>query len=100
MAIKCFSCKKNTPLVLFLDTCHSYWPELNVLKSDCPYCKITSDIQIENGIIWFGYIYAAGAPHFSGVDPVPINDLSVQHSVGSIRIELEGKEWVIKKIKA
>jgi hypothetical protein len=95
MMIECFRCKKNTPLDLLLDTCHSYWSELNVLKCACPYCGQTSEIQIEDGTIWFGYIYAAGVPHFAGIDPVHINGLSVQCSVGSIRIEFEGKEWIV-----
>ena len=93
--IECFSCRKNTRLDLFLDTCHCYWPELNVLKCACPYCGETSEIQIEDGTIWFGYIYAAGGPHFSAIDPLYINGLSVQHAVGSIHITFEGKEWKI-----
>jgi hypothetical protein len=82
-------------LHLLLDTCHSYWSELNVLKCACPYCGETSEIQIENGVLWFGYIYAAGTAHFAAMEPVHIDGLSVQHSDGLISLEFEGKEWII-----
>jgi hypothetical protein len=95
MVIECFYCKENIPPEQFFDTCHSYWSELNVLKCACPYCGEISEIQIENGIIWFGYIYAAGTAHFAAVEPVHIDGLCVQHSSDSISIEFEGKEWII-----
>jgi len=93
--IVCPGCKKDIPLDSFFDTCHCYWPEANVLKSCCPLCHEVSEIQVEDGRVWFGYVYVGGAAHFCGVDPVDVNGLSVERSESEIRIAVNGKEWII-----
>jgi hypothetical protein len=96
MIIVCPGCKKDIQLDVFFDRCCCYWPEVNVLKSCCPSCREESEIRVENGRIWFGYVYVGGAAHFCEVDPVDVPGLSVLRSKDKIGIAIDGKEWIVE----
>ncbi len=100
--IKCIGCKKDIAVEAFFDNCCYLCPEPpepNVLTWTCPLCKFTTEIQVGEGGIWFGYVYAAGRAHFAGMEWVRLDELSVKQDGGMIVIEISGISWTILKEK-
>ena len=86
--LACAACKRSYEPARFFEGLSGFTPALEVARWTCPDCKAMSELRIEPGAVWFGYLSAAGAPHFTAVDRVPIPELRVSSSNDSLTIEL------------
>ena len=93
--IQCPACKKMIPIERFLDSGESYDPGLKVLFFRCFDCGSTVEAQVEHGVMWLGYIYAAGAAHFAAMEKVNVDGLSVNRCSRSVEIRLGDRNWTI-----
>jgi hypothetical protein len=75
--IKCFDCSRSFELTELLSSAHDYWPQMRIVKVKTPCCGATEEIRVSNGLVERGYVYAAGAPHFSSEQPVEFEALQV-----------------------
>ena len=95
--ITCTRCKKQIPIDVFFDSCTNYFPDLRVMECTCPGCGDRIEAQPEPGAVWLGYIYAAGQPHFSGMEKVLVEGLRVSAGSQSMQITLGDRTWTLGK---
>jgi hypothetical protein len=79
----CPSCHREVAIEALLASCQEYWPWLDAGLFICPQCQAPSEVRLQSGRMWFGYIYAAGSAHFSPED---------QHLVPGLRVWVDGEE--------
>ena len=94
-AITCPDCKKKIPVEQFLDGCQTYLAEVRVLRCKCPGCHGVTEVQPEPGALWLGYVYAAGQPHFSAMEKIPVDGLRVSADSRSMEIKLGDRTWTL-----
>jgi hypothetical protein len=75
MTIQCPSCKQGISPGEFIGACSRYWRELNVVRFVCPLCQKSTEACIESTRISLGYTYAAGSPHFCGMEEFQVTEL-------------------------
>lgn len=68
---------------------------VRVVLHRCPQCGSQTEAQVENREICFGYVYAAGEPHFCGVEEMEVDGLSTLETDEGIRVFLDEREWLI-----
>lgn len=51
-----------------IDRIEKYWEEVDVFVSSTPCCNNEEEFRISINTFVRGYVYAAGCPHFSGVE--------------------------------
>ena len=90
--IRCPSCKTAIAPVAFLSACSDYWSVADTVKFTCPTCHAPTDARVEEGQVSLGYIYAAGGPHYCGMEEVSVPDLSVWRDGESLVSDLHGVE--------
>jgi hypothetical protein len=93
--VQCPSCKRAVAADVFLSACSDFWSEVDVVRFQCPLCHDTTDARLEPSRIWLGYIYAAGAPHFSGMIEVRVDGLLVERDGDDLLAELGDATWKI-----
>ncbi|QDV16758.1 hypothetical protein Pan153_13900 [Gimesia panareensis] len=91
----CKRCGRPWTLLGILENAQSYWPELDVIRCLAPCCGIPETLQLENGLIHRGYIYAAGAPHFAEMEHYEVPGLTVVKSSDSLTYSLHQKEVTV-----
>ena len=72
-----------------------YWPELDVLVCKSPCCKRREELQLKEGAIERGYVYAAASAHFAGMELYKAPNLQVTKSSKSIVFNLGSSEVTI-----
>ncbi|TLM73381.1 hypothetical protein ACONUD_07390 [Microbulbifer harenosus] len=87
---KCNLCGDNFTVQGILDLAEHYWPELDVLVCRSPCCQKPQELQLKAGVIERGYVYAAGAPHFAGMEVYIAPNLHVSRSGRAISFHLGG----------
>ena len=93
---KCRICDGSFTLKGILDRAEHYWPELDLLICKSPCCNKPEEIQIKDGQIVRGYVYAAGSPHFADMEHYTAPGLTVSKSMDSITYELHGAKITIR----
>ena len=64
----CPLCGGTFTVLALIEAAFRYWPALNVVYSRSPCCQVQEELEIHTDKVIRGYIYAAGAPHFCGMD--------------------------------
>ncbi|HEU0143438.1 MAG TPA: hypothetical protein VFQ47_01515 [Nitrososphaera sp.] len=54
------------------------------------------EAQVGAGALCFGYVYAAGAPHFCGVGEVEVEGLGAAEGAEGLHVSLGERSWVIE----
>ena len=93
--IRCPSCQKQIDPVAFLNACRSYWVDAGTMDVICPFCGASIDAQITAGEIAAGFVYGAGAPHFSAVETTKVEGLRVAKTAKGLEVELGSESWQI-----
>ncbi|MEM6326665.1 MAG: hypothetical protein AAF791_06050 [Bacteroidota bacterium] len=77
---------------------HAYWAALDVLQCTTPCCGRTEEVQLRDGEIIRGYVYAAGAPHFAGMECHGIPELRVRSRRGGLVYEVGREVFVAEGV--
>ncbi len=78
-----------------LELADYYWPSIDVLVCRSPCCEKTEELQLEEGQIERGYVYAAGAPHFAGMQLYKVPGLNVAKSSRAITYTVNGSKITV-----
>lgn len=95
--MKCPACKNEIDFKDALSLCPSYWPELDVVNCTFPCCGQNQEVQLRPGKVTIGYVYAAGAPHFCGVDEVTLPDLEVVRNSDHLKVRFGETTYTIAR---
>ncbi len=87
---KCKICNGNFSIKSILDLAECYWAELDVLICKSPCCDSNEELMLSDGQIERGYVYAAGAPHFAGMEQYNVVGLTVVKDSKSLIYTLDG----------
>ena len=80
----CPLCGGTFTIRALLEAVFRYWPALNVVYSRSPCCQAQEELEVHVNKVVRGYIYAAGAPHFCGMD---------EYEVPGLALEQRGKDY-------
>lgn len=94
---KCKLCDGEYTIKDILNNAKRYWPELDILICSTPCCKSSEDLQIKDGLIERGYVYAAGSVHFAAMESYIATGLKVVKSAKSITYSLNGIEKTVSE---
>jgi hypothetical protein len=78
-----------------LELADFYWPRIDVLVCKSPCCEKTEELQLADGQIERGYVYAAGAPHFAGMELYKVPGLRVVKSSRAIKYTVSGAKFTV-----
>jgi hypothetical protein len=67
-----------------------FWREVDVAVAEAPCCRATEELRIVNGRVERGYVYAAGAPHFCGMEVYEVPGLRGVAKGDALVFELDG----------
>ena len=73
-------CRAELSAEAFLKAVEGYVPATSSFAGRCPACGEFWEFQVRSGQAVFGYIYAAGSPHFEGMVDVAARGLRAQGS--------------------
>ena len=93
--IECLGCHRTFPLVALLDASFDHWPRLEVIQTRTPCCGGKEEIRVSKGLIERGYVYAAGAPHFSSEQQFRVDDLSIETTEGAVVLVYGDRRTVV-----
>lgn len=93
----CNLCGGRFTIRAIIERISSFWPEVDVVVSETPCCHALEELRIENKRVWRGYIYAAGAPHFCGVEEYEVPTLELKRKDSVLVFELDGVEQIVEK---
>jgi hypothetical protein len=98
--VTCLSCKRHLTATEFVTACRSWSADIDCVIFHCPHCQSPSEVQLENGRITHGYIYAAGSPHFSPQFPELLSALVVEQSADGLKVTLDDASRTIPRAAA
>ena len=84
--IVCHFCKQTYSPMDLIRKAESYRPETDVIRTVSPCCGHKEEIRLFRGKLERGYIYAAGAPHFSAEETYDVPGLICIQKNDGIRI--------------
>ena len=91
----CRLCGEKYTVQGILELADYYWPRIDVLVSKSPCCAKIEELQLEEGQIERGYVYAAGAPHFAGMELYKVPGLHVVKSDRAITYTDNGSKITV-----
>jgi hypothetical protein len=94
--IACPSCKSAVSTSGLLSACSKFWADIDTVRFTCPRCEQHADARLESGRVWLGYVYAAGIPHFCGMEQIGIDGLRVWRDGTDLVAELDQTTWRIR----
>ena len=71
--------------------------EASIAISESPCCYTREELRIETGKVWRGYVYAAGAPHFCGMEEYEVPNLILKTKRPELSFVLGGQERTVAK---
>ena len=80
----CPLCGGTFTVRALIEAAFRYWPALNVVYSRSPCCQAQEELEVHTNRVVRGYIYAAGTPHFCGMD---------EYEVPGLALEQRGKDY-------
>lgn len=95
--IKCVRCNSKYSITELFPFAIEYKAKLNVVIAKCPHCDSKKEIQILSGKIIYGYIYAAGEPHYCGMEEYSLDDLVVI-SKDPFKYRYNNIEYIVKPV--
>lgn len=83
----CRLCGGSYTIRSVIEAAHRYWPSLHLVYSRRTCCGATEEFEVQPGKVVIGYIYAAGAPHFCGMEEydAPGLTLNCEDGIYSLR---------------
>jgi len=85
--IRCTRCKGTFTVRALVKAASQHWAALNVTITSTPCCQAREELEIVPGKVTRGYIYAAGAPHFCGME---------EHEAPGLALERrDGQTWLV-----
>jgi hypothetical protein len=66
------------------------WSAVDVAVSKAPCCGVPEELRLTNGRVERGYVYAAGAPHFCGMEVYEVPGLRGVAKGDALVFELDG----------
>ncbi|MBN1269339.1 MAG: hypothetical protein JXB04_07120 [Kiritimatiellae bacterium] len=91
----CRLCGGRFTVRALLDRITHFWPEVDVVVSDSPCCHTAEELRIEDRKVERGYVYAAGAPHFCGMEVYDAPTLELKEKQDTLVFVLDGKERTV-----
>lgn len=91
--LACPACRRALAEEAFFGALRGYFSALRAARFACPHCGTASEIQLENGAVWFGYVEGAGAAHFVGMREAKLDGLWVEDEGASLVVGWGDKTW-------
>lgn len=86
-------CQQPLSPEAFLAAVRGYASATRSFSGTCPGCGEFWEFQARGGELVFGFIYAAGSPHFEGLEDVAARGLRVHADGGASRLQWDGHAW-------
>jgi hypothetical protein len=67
-----------------------FWPTVDVVVSATPCCGASEELRLADGRVERGYVYAAGGPHFCGMETYDAPALKVTRAGDRLTCTLDG----------
>ena len=93
----CPLCGGSFTVRALLDRVASFWPEVGVVVSGVPCCGRPEELRISDGLVERGYVYAAGSPHFCGMEEYVVLGLKVREKGDRLVFVLDGDERTVER---
>jgi hypothetical protein len=87
--VTCLDCKQPLSAEELLGGCGNWDASVDCVQFKCPRCSKPSELRLESGRLTYGYVYAAGSPHFSAQLPVTLSTLFVEQTPEGLRVTLD-----------
>jgi hypothetical protein len=97
--LRCPSCKGEITTRVFLENCRDYFDTTHTVTFHCPLCDQSTDARIGSGRISFGYLYAAGSPHFCGMIDVSVEGISLERADDGIAVVLDQTRFEVRSVQ-
>ncbi|WP_309708001.1 hypothetical protein [Armatimonas sp.] len=94
----CRLCDGTFTIRALLEAASQHWSALNVMISTSPCCKKQEELEIQTNKVIRGYVYAAGAPHFCGMEEYDAPGLALERREGRVWLLWEGTERLLESI--
>lgn len=94
----CKLCGGTFTLRAVLEAAEKYWPALDVTFAARPCCGARDELQLRPNIVWHGYLYAAGQPHFAGMEEYAVPGLTVRAGLDGITFTLDGRTFTLPSV--
>ncbi|MBL8046452.1 MAG: hypothetical protein JNL09_07925 [Anaerolineales bacterium] len=88
----CVLCGGTFTVRAVLEAAEKYWPWLDVVFATRPCCGGREELQLRPNVVWCGYLYAAGAPHYAAMEEYAAPGLTLSASANGITFMLDGRE--------
>ncbi|HSJ52604.1 MAG TPA: hypothetical protein VLC52_02565 [Anaerolineae bacterium] len=96
-AQRCLRCGGSFTVRALVERIAWFWPEVDVAVSALPCCQAVEELRLEDRKVWRGYVYAAGAPHFSPMEACEAPALVLKRNDSVLVFELDGVERVVER---
>lgn len=96
----CGLCGGSFTVRELLDRVASFWPEVDVVVSRSACCGGPEELRISDGLVERGYVYAAGAPHFCGMEEYVVPGLEVREKGDRLVFALDGDERTAERAES
>jgi hypothetical protein len=87
----CWSCGAPFTPQRWLGGLMDWWARVNVTRLQCPACGQIEELSLADGGFERGYTYAAGSPHFAGMEPFDLPGLRVTAHADALEVTLDGE---------
>jgi hypothetical protein len=93
MDLDCLSCRTVFAPPDFLACCSGYVPSADAMAWICARCGDRVDVRVVDDEVQRGYVYGAGAAHFSDEHHLPLPGVRAERDGDTLVIRFGGEEW-------
>jgi hypothetical protein len=94
----CQLCDGTFTIRALLEAASHHWAALNVTVSESPCCQAREELEIQANKVIRGYLYAAGVPHFCGMEEYDAPGLAIERRGERVWLLWEGTEHALEPI--
>ena len=94
----CRLCGGIFTLRALIEAATQHWAALNVTISASPCCQVREELEVQTDKVILGYVYAAGRPHFCGMEEYDAPGLALRRHEGRVWLVWEGTERPLESI--
>ena len=87
----CCMCGGTFTVRALIEAADRYWPSLNVVYSRSPCCQSQQELSVHTNKIIRGYTYAAGEPHFCGMEEYDAPGIDLNSQSGNYFLRWENR---------
>jgi hypothetical protein len=94
-SLSCRQCGHVPDPPEFLSRLYGYFARVPVLFHRCRHCECREELQIADGAVLFGYVYAAGTAHFAAMERCELPALQVAAHRDGLQLRWADGPWMV-----